>query len=80
MGKGALFQQFSCMGMCYIEFAAVFLRQAEVEADALGVAQVQVPVGLRREAGHNAVHFALSQVLFNNLFQKVQFTLFHSLS
>jgi hypothetical protein len=34
--------------------AAVVLRQAEVQADALGMADVQVAVGLGREAGADA--------------------------
>ncbi len=34
-----------------VAHAAVVARQAEVEADALGVADVQVAVGLGREAG-----------------------------
>ena len=33
--------------------AAEFLRHAEVKADRLGVTDVQVPVGLRREARHH---------------------------
>ena len=49
-----------------VGLAAVFLCQAEVEADALGVAQVQVTVGLRREAGHDAVHFTFGQILFDD--------------
>ena len=34
-----------------VALAAVFLRQPEVDADALGMADVQVAVGFRREAG-----------------------------
>ena len=50
-----------------IGFAAVLLRQAEVQANTFGVAQVKVSVGLRREAGHNAVYLALGQIFFNDL-------------
>ena len=34
--------------------AAEFLRDAEIEADRLGVADVQIAVRLRRKAGHHA--------------------------
>ena len=34
-----------------LQLTAEFLRQAEVQADRLGVADMQVAVGLRREAG-----------------------------
>jgi hypothetical protein len=38
----------------HVADAAVLLRQAEVQADALGVAHVQVAVGFGREAGADA--------------------------
>ena len=63
-----------------IGFSAVLLRQAKVEADALGMAQMQIAVGFRRETGHDGVHFAFGQILFNDFFQKIEFALFHIFS
>ena len=60
-----------------VGFAAIFLCETEVEANALGMPQVQVSVGFRRETGHDRIHFSLGQIPFDNLFQKVQFSLFH---
>ena len=42
--------------------AAVFLRHAEVQADRLGVADMQIAVRLRREAGDHARHAARFEV------------------
>ena len=60
-----------------VGFAAVFLCEAEIEADALGMSQVQIAVGFRGKTGHDGVHFSLCQVPFNDFFQKVKFTIFH---
>lgn len=55
-----------------VALAAVFLCQAEVDADALGVADVQIAVRLGREAGLNLLHAAVGQRFFDNLLEKVQ--------
>ena len=48
--------------------AAEFLGEAEVEADGLGVADVQVAVGLRRKPGdHPALVFAGLQVFHDDI-------------
>ena len=53
--------------------AVVFLGDAEVQADALGVADVQVAVGLRREArGDAAAPLAGAVVLFDDPADEVQ--------
>ena len=53
--------------------AAVPLGDAEVDADGLGVADVQVAVGLGRETGlHAACVAAFLQVLFYDCFDEVQ--------
>ena len=54
-----------------VALAAVFLGQTEVDADALGVADVQVAVRLGREARLYA-GFALGDRLFDDLFEEVQ--------
>ena len=54
-----------------VGFATVFLCQTEVEADALGVAQVQVTVGFRRETGHHGIYLTLGQVFFYDFFEKI---------
>ena len=61
-----------------VGFSAVLLRQPEIQADTLGMAQVKVSVGLRREAGHDRIHFALCEVPFDDFFQKIQLFFFHS--
>ena len=61
-----------------VGFTAVLLRQAKIEADTLGMSQVQVTVGFRRETGHDAVHFAFGKVFLYDFFQKIEFTLFHN--
>ncbi len=46
--------------------------QAEVEADGLGVADVEVAVGLRRKARHHpAVIFPAFHIFTNNMVNKV---------
>ena len=64
-------------GVCVIEtqvaYASVFLRDAEVEADGLGVPDVQVSVRFRRKT---CLHFSsvlsFLQVFFYNLFDEIQ--------
>src|SRR5690606_4637522 len=47
------------------------LRQAEIQADRLGMPYVQVAVGLRRKARHDLRVLAALQVGLNDLTQKV---------
>jgi hypothetical protein len=47
----------------HVADAAVVARQAEVQADALGVAHVQVAVGLGREAGADLGRVGLAGVV-----------------
>ena len=54
-----------------VEFAAVLFRQPVVQQNGLGVSDVQVAVGLRRETGLHVVVHALRQVLFDLLLDKV---------
>ena len=54
-----------------VALAAVFLRQSEVDADALGVADMQVTVRFGRETGLYA-RFAPGDRLFDDLFEEVQ--------
>ena len=51
--------------------AAELAGDAEVEADGLGVADVEVAVGLRREAGDDARRRALAQVGGDDLADEV---------
>ena len=52
---------------------AIFLRNAEIHADCFGMADVEVAVGLRREAClQTPVVFSGFQVGLNYLFDKVQ--------
>ena len=61
-----------------VGLSAIFLCQAEIKADALRVTEVQIAVRLRRETGHDAVHFAGCEVLLDDFFQKIAgFCLFH---
>ena len=46
--------------------AAVLAREAEVQVDRLGVADVQVPVGLGREAGDDGVVLARGEVVLDD--------------
>ena len=55
-----------------VGLAAVLLRQSEINAYRLGVADVQVAVGFRRETGLDGGVLALVQALFDNLFKKIQ--------
>ena len=53
--------------------AAVFLRQAEVDADALGVADMQVAVGFGRETGVHVLVTATLQILLYGFPDKIGF-------
>ena len=60
-----------------VAHASVGGRDAEVQANGLGVADVQVAVGFGREAGlYPAVVLALLQVVLYYLFDEVQALLF----
>jgi hypothetical protein len=54
-----------------VAHAAVVAREAEIEADRLGVAEVQVPVGLRREARAHALVLAAGKVVLDNLADEI---------
>ena len=54
--------------------AVEFGGDAEVEADGLGVADVEVAVGLRRKAGHHPAVLARGQVVGDDLADKIQGT------
>ena len=54
-----------------IAFASVFLREAEIYADALGVTYVQIAVRFGRETGLNSF-FAFGYRLLDDLLQKVE--------
>ena len=62
-----------------IGFAAVLLGQAEVEANALCMTKVKVPVGLRGETGDDGIYLSLCEVLLYYLFDEIKFTLFHKI-
>ena len=62
-----------------VRLSAVLLREAEVQADGLRVTEVQVAVRLRREAGHDGVHFARREVGFDDFFEEIQFAFFHGI-
>ncbi len=56
-----------------VALAVIFLSQSEVQADGLGVADVQITVGLGREPGVNAaVVFSFGQIAFDNLLDEVE--------
>ena len=38
---------------------------------------MQITVGLRREAGHDAVYFAFCKVFFNDFLKEIKLLLFH---
>ena len=54
-----------------IAFAAVFLRDAEVYAQRLYVADVQIAVGLGREAGAHVVEASVCQIFLHEFLYKV---------
>ena len=63
-----------------IRLAAVFLGKAEIDTQALGMAQMKIAVGLRREAGDDAVVFSGREVRLDNLFEEIVFLLFFHIS
>ena len=54
-----------------VELAAILVCDGPVDVDGLGAADVQVAVGLRREAGMDLADFAFGEVGVNDLSQKV---------
>ena len=58
-----------------VGLATILLCQSEINADRLGMADVQVAVGFRRETGLDSAIGAILQSLFNNLFKKIQLLL-----
>ena len=54
-----------------VELAAILVCDGPVDVDGLGAADVQVAVGLRREAGMDLADFAFGEVGVNDLGQKV---------
>ena len=54
-----------------VEFAAVLVGNGPVDIDGLGAADVQIAVGLRREAGVDLLHLALGKVGIDDICQKV---------
>ena len=54
-----------------VELAAVLVCDGPVDIDRLGAADVQVAIGLRREAGMDLADFAFGEVGVNDLGQKV---------
>ena len=60
-----------------VGLAVIFLSDAEVEANGLGVADMQVAVGFGRKTGmHTSAVLAVGDVAFDNLFDKVEGRLF----
>ncbi len=55
-----------------VGLAAVLLRETEVDADALRVSEMEVPVRLRRETCFHALNSSRFQVILNYLFKKVE--------
>ena len=55
-----------------VGLAAVLLRQSEINAYRLGVADVQVAVGFRRKTGLDRGVGAILQTLFDNLLKKIK--------
>ena len=58
-----------------VGLAAVLLCQSEINADRLGMADVQVAVGFRRKTGLDGGVLALAQALLDNLFKEIQLPL-----
>src|SRR6267142_5907325 len=51
--------------------AAELLRDAEIEADRFGVADMEIAVGLRREPSHDGFHAARIQVILDDVADEV---------
>ena len=58
-----------------VGLSVIFLGKAEVYAETLGVAEVQIAVRLRRETGEYAVILAAGKVRFDDFFEEIQFLL-----
>jgi len=54
-----------------VEFAAVLVGNGPVDINGLGAADVQIAIGLRREAGVDLLHLALGKVGVDDICQKV---------
>ena len=63
-----------------IGFATIFLCKSEIDAQALGMAEVKVSVRFRRETREDTLYLAGLKVVFDDLFKKIQFSgfFFHS--
>ena len=62
-----------------VELAAVLLGDGVVDVDGLRAADVQIAVGLGREAGVDLFHLSLGQVGLDDLGQEIAHTFFHDL-
>ena len=54
-----------------IEFAVVFLGQAVVQQNTLGMSDMKISVGFRRETGVYSIVYALRQIFLNDLLYKI---------
>ena len=54
-----------------VAFAAIFLGKSKIQADRLGMTDVQIPIRLRRKPRLNAQMLARLQIFGNNLLDKV---------
>ena len=52
--------------------SAVLFGDSEVHAQRLGVADVQIAVGLRREAGVRVIKAAVGQILLDEFFDEIR--------
>ena len=59
-----------------VGLATVLLGKSEIYAKALGVSKMEISVRFRREAGKNGAYFSGFQVIFNNLFEKIELLYF----
>ena len=60
-----------------IAFALILLRQGKIQANGLGMADMQIAVGLWRETGLQLLHPAAFQICIDDLLNKVSgFSLF----
>jgi hypothetical protein len=57
--------------------AAEFLRDAEIEANRLGVTDVQIPVRLRRKAGHHAGVAFRGEIVGDDIADEIAPHLYH---
>ena len=59
-----------------IGLSAILGGESEIDAQALGVAEVQIAVGFGRETGQNRIHFSAFEVFFNDFLKEIQLSLF----